>query len=556
MPENFTTFFSLPRDTRAFIDPNLLHAGLNHYPTAWALKTLYDEKSEDPEFDSVVTDVLQQTADDSTLDEFSKQIGDKKRDGNRDAADPGFPYFAPPSAATANAGRFQPHKGSKLAQYGDLVGDSEDEEEIEEPEELPAAGHDDTVGGTSEREREREREGEGAKRAAKKAKTSHSSSAVSSDNRNLGQADVAVSGSAPGQHNGVTSTALHRHHQDMGMADSTPSRKRRRRNSGSSDSSLSSAVTLPSPEVRSKVGAASSASAGGAAVSGGGGGGGGGPPASAATAATIATTARGATSGTATGTATGPRTQTQTQTQTQKQNNHHNNHTQPQDSRPGAGPKDDKPPRPASIAAFVSAASSRKPRSTSSRQTSNAPSSEPNSPPTSPTSRLHPSSQGPRQASMPGRLAAASSDLLSHLPKSKAKPARDADAPMQQDAAVPRDGQADDELDAIWNRRRDAQTVTNNYVAAESSVRIPEQPRAATPVAKTRKSRRSLANAPTTTRTTRSASKRPNDQLDRSLTPIPLSLAGDDNSAFGSRAVTPTGQRQAKRPKGLRVKSS
>ena len=131
----------------------------------------------------------------------------------------------------------------------------------------------------------------------------------------------------------------------------------------------------------------------------------------------------------------------------------------------------------------------------------------------------------------------------------------DSDAPMQQDAE--REGVPDEDLDAIWTRRRDAQNITNNYTAAESSVRSGRQQRDTTPVTKTRKTRRSVANAPSTTRTTRSATKRPNDQLDETVAPIPFSFTGDDTSTVGgSRAVTPTGQRQAKRPKGLRVKSS
>ncbi|KAJ3493691.1 hypothetical protein NLG97_g4569 [Lecanicillium saksenae] len=110
-------------------------AGLKHYPTDWALRTLYDEKSEDPEFDSMVTDVLQQTADDDTLDGFSKHIGERKRQGRRDNGS--FNYFPPPSPATTNRS-YQAQQDRKPAdsQYGDLVGDSEDEEELEEPEDL------------------------------------------------------------------------------------------------------------------------------------------------------------------------------------------------------------------------------------------------------------------------------------------------------------------------------------------------------------------------------------------------------------------------------------
>ncbi|KAM3454477.1 hypothetical protein MY3296_002934 [Beauveria thailandica] len=503
--------------------------GLKLYPTAWALRTLYDEKSEDAEFDSMVTDVLQQTADDDTLDEFSKHIGEKKREGRTDNGD--CYYFAPPSTATNR--RIEAQKASKPtdAHHGELVGDSEDEEEIEEPEELHSPAADAEAGGVEEAD-------ESEKRAAKKAKTSHPSSA-SSTGRRLGLGDEDEGERSHGQQSAAaatttattTTTATATEAAD-GDAD-TPLRKRRRRNSGSSDSSLSSAMTLPSPEMRNKVGAATIGATGG-------GGGGGG--------------SRGATSGTATGTATGASTSTSTsKPRSQKlskpkqvQSKLTSSTITPTSVRDqfSLRPVNTARPRPSTIAAlqpFESITAS----------------SQPNSPPASPTAHVH--SSRTRQASMPGRLAACSNSSP-HPPKAKTKsraPAADSDAPMQQNqAAVQRDGSNED-LDAVWTRRRDAQHVTNNYTAAESAVRGSSQQRDTTPVSKTTRSRRSLANPPPTTRTTRSATKRPNDQPDETVSPIPLSLTGDETSTVGgSRAVTPTAQRQAKRPKGLRVKSS
>ncbi|KAJ4158275.1 uncharacterized protein LMH87_008808 [Akanthomyces muscarius] len=496
-----------------------LSPGLKHYPTAWALRTLYDEKSEDPEFDSMVTDVLQQTADDDTLDEFSKHIGDRKREGGTENGD--CYYFAPPSTATANR-RLQAHTARKPtdAQYGELVKDSEDEEEIEEPEELQSP--------VAEAEADEREADEGERRAAKKAKTSHPSSA-SGRNRDSGPNGTAGKGS-DGKQNAAASTAT--------AESDTPSRKRRRRNSASSDSSLSSAMTLPSPEMRIKTGAATIGASAGNGDGGGGGGGGG---------------SRGATSGPATGTATGASTSTSTKPRTQKLSKPKQGQTKlTTTTTTTSGDDDHIPTRPNTIRlARSAAAAALKPLSKSS---SIAASPEPSSDPTSPSAHIH--SSRARQASMPGRLAA-SSDLSSHLPKSKAKSRTpvDSDAPMQQDAE--REGGPDEDLDAIWRRRRDAQNMTNNYTAAESSVRSGRQQRDTTPVTKTRKTRRSVAHAPSTTRTTRSATKRPNDQLDETVAPIPFSFTGDDTSTVGgSRAVTPTGQRQAKRPKGLRVKSS
>ncbi|KAJ6785833.1 hypothetical protein PWT90_10241 [Aphanocladium album] len=500
-------------------------AGLKHYPTDWALRTLYDEKSEDPEFDSMVSDVLQQTADDDTLDGFSKHIGEKKRQGRRDNGS--FNYFPPPSPATTNQSyQAQQDRKPADAHYGDLVGDSEDEDELEEPEDLQSPP---AEAGAGESEAE-----EGERRAVKKVKISHSSFA-SSKSGNMGTGASNASG--------LNASAVHTHGKPSAAAATagtdTPSRKRRRRDSASSDSSLSSAMTLPSPEMRSKVGAATTGATGG---NGGGGG-----------------SSRGATSGTATGTATGAGTSTSTKSRTQKLSKPKHGQIKLTTSTTTAADNHASSRPITSALARQAAAAALKPLSSSN---SIAASSEPNSPPTSPTTHIH--SSRARQASMPGRLAA-SSDLSSH-PAAKAKTtssrsraSADSDAPMQQNdaAAAQREG-ADEDLDdaAVWTRRRDAQSVTNNYTAVESSVRGRRQQRAATPVSKTRKSRRSTANAPATTRTTRSATKRPNDQIDETVSPIPFSLTGDDASTRGSRAVTPTGQRQAKRPKGLRVKSS
>lgn len=492
-------------------------AGLQHYPTAWALRTLYDEKSEDPAFDSLVTDVLQQTANDDTLDEFSTQIGEKKRDGKGDNQD--CYYFTPPSTTTTSS-RFQPQKG-KPAQYGGLVGDSEDEEEIEEPEELPPTDAEAVSVGS---------EMEGDMRAAKKAKTSHSSSASS-----LGPGGGALVGA------GHSDSTAHYHQHNLNNRDNhntenaadTPSRKRRRRNSASSDSSLSSAMTVPSPQqVRIKLATTGASSGGGAAGSAGG-----------SNLSTTGTTHdRGATSTTA------------STPQAQKHSKQPNQAGKSKSRAKSAKDGQDS----GSITKPASVATSRKRRQATSKATS---SEEPSSPPpTSPITNLHSS-----RAHLAISRLAASSDLLSRLPKSKSKTAKsadnlsDSDAPMQQQNAASGQRKGSEELDATWNRRRDAKTVTNNYTAADSSVRISEQQRAVTPISKTRTTRRSLAAAAASasTRTTRSATKRPNDDVDRNMSPVPFSLTGDDaSSTIGSRAVTPVSQRQAKRPKGLRVKSS
>ncbi|PNY26454.1 Uncharacterized protein TCAP_03613, partial [Tolypocladium capitatum] len=178
--------------------------------------------------------------------------------------------------------------------------------------------------------------------------------------------------------------------------------------------------------------------------------------------------------------------------------------------------------------------------------------SESNSPPHPHHHRRHSSgrtraarhSSAPDDASMPGRLAAP--ELSPNLPPKTA--ARSAKAGVK--AAMP-----DDEDDPFWDRRRDARRVTNGYSAHESSVRDGDEEPIETPARKTRKTRQSLA-APVGTRATRSASKRPVDEAERTDSPAAFSWQGDGDSMFGSRAATPTALRPTKKQRtGLRVKS-
>ncbi|TDZ37226.1 Uncharacterized protein C8035_v007341 [Colletotrichum spinosum] len=93
------------------IDEALRHY---RYPTAWALRTLYDENSSSPAFLSMFEDVYNQTADADTLDEFARLIEQKKREGKKDNR--ACYYFVPPSTNS----RFTPHK-PKAAPYGRLL---------------------------------------------------------------------------------------------------------------------------------------------------------------------------------------------------------------------------------------------------------------------------------------------------------------------------------------------------------------------------------------------------------------------------------------------------
>lgn len=116
----------------AAVDEALRHY---RYPTAWALRLLYDENSSDPSFVSMIEDIFQQRADIDTIKEFNRLVCDKKKDGKKD--NKGCYYFVPPSTGS----RFTPHK-PKAAPYGDLIRMdlSAFHDEISPPE-VPDEGH-------------------------------------------------------------------------------------------------------------------------------------------------------------------------------------------------------------------------------------------------------------------------------------------------------------------------------------------------------------------------------------------------------------------------------
>ncbi|KAK3322168.1 hypothetical protein B0H66DRAFT_192771 [Apodospora peruviana] len=61
------------------------------YPTAWALRTLYDENFENDKIINMVERVFNQTADQDTLREFAKLISEKKKEGKK--GNKGYYYF-------------------------------------------------------------------------------------------------------------------------------------------------------------------------------------------------------------------------------------------------------------------------------------------------------------------------------------------------------------------------------------------------------------------------------------------------------------------------------
>ncbi|KAM4054729.1 PHD-finger domain-containing protein [Hirsutella rhossiliensis] len=155
----------------------------------------------------------------------------------------------------------------------------------------------------------------------------------------------------------------------------------------------------------------------------------------------------------------------------------------------------------------------------------------------------HASTAADDATSMPGRLAA--TELFPNLPAKTAKHGTAKAPPM-----------LDDDEDPFWDRRRDARKVTGAYSAQESSVRTGQEERVATPPRTTRRTRQLLA-APVSTRATRSASKRPIADVERTTSPAAFSWQGDGSPAVGSRAATPPMLRPAKKQRtGLRVKTS
>ncbi|KAI1143894.1 hypothetical protein F5Y05DRAFT_10204 [Hypoxylon sp. FL0543] len=99
------------RVVEAAVDEAIRHY---RYPTAWALRLLYDDNSGDPQFISMIEDIYNQRADSETLKEFNRLISHKKKEGKKD--NKGCYYFVPPSTGS----RFTPHK-PKPAPYGDLI---------------------------------------------------------------------------------------------------------------------------------------------------------------------------------------------------------------------------------------------------------------------------------------------------------------------------------------------------------------------------------------------------------------------------------------------------
>ncbi|CAK7267300.1 hypothetical protein SEPCBS57363_002526 [Sporothrix epigloea] len=82
-PRSDSNATEINRDVTDRVVDIAVKEALRHYryPTAWALRTLYDEQSADQTFLAMVEDVFQQTADRETLDTFVRMVHERKKEG-------------------------------------------------------------------------------------------------------------------------------------------------------------------------------------------------------------------------------------------------------------------------------------------------------------------------------------------------------------------------------------------------------------------------------------------------------------------------------------------
>ena len=445
----------------AAVDEAITH---NRFPTAYALRTLYDTKAGDTGFVEMVERVFSQTADASTMAEFAKLLKEKKREGRKGGT--GREYFDPdmdPSdhrlARPAPYARFlYRNLATAPASTGQQPQPVQQFPQVQQAEPAP-------------QQAPLQEEGEG--RAQKKLKISHKSQEKTP--RKSSSAPVANGARTPG------------------------SRKRARRHSGSSASSLSSIGGLSSPELPETSELV--------------------PPAGlhdieqpsfrGEGSRAAATKARAKAAAAA-----GPQSPSQSGTRPMKTRR-----------------KSTKPQQQHQLVSNAFASNSESPTTS-----------------LSPAHELPPSTSFKTSGAMPGRVTAAAEQHLSA--KEKAAAAASKGTPARSEALSA-------EISEVWDRRRGAKDVTNGFQALESSVRDEGDGREMTPMRSTRKTRQSVLPS-ASTRATRSANKKATDEAERFESPGAFSFQGDGPSSIaGSRAVTPTNFRPAKKQKtGLRIKSS
>ncbi|UZP44166.1 hypothetical protein NXS19_011978 [Fusarium pseudograminearum] len=378
--------------------------------------------------------------------------------------------------------QIHPHK-PKAAPYGKLLLHNQVEEVVEVADvETDPETEEQFV---DEEEEEKEQSNQPPARAAKRAKTSHSRT-HSSSHPSQTQAQAQSTRNTPRK-------------MSSDNPPQTPSRKRNRRDSASSDSSLSSALSLSSPEAM--MGSPSPVRRGGTGRPG--------PPGPDSSDAPkprpITTRRKSIASKTSTTTTTKSKPKTKAGTKTNKSTT-----KQQQPSSPTI------PTSNTNIHTHTHI-------NTSNHINTDAPASA--------------TISVSADASMPGRVPAA--QIFPNLPTKPKTAKNKASSAPADDARASHDND-----EAFWDRRRDAQKFANSVMAQESSVRGGEidEDLFTTPAKSTRKTRQSAAASTATTRSTRSASKRPHDEADAIMSPVAWSFQRDerDSSAGGSRAATPT----------------
>ncbi|KAI0526587.1 hypothetical protein F5B22DRAFT_166849 [Xylaria bambusicola] len=187
------------------------------YPTAWALRLLYDENSRDPHFVSMIEDIYYQRATPKIIRKFRRLVSEKKKEGKKE--NKGCYYFVPPPTG----GRFAPHKPAP-APYENLI-------KMEFATLLRTSASDVEVDADGHVSKRRKTEaGEGRKTPVDQADT---------------QPHVAVTATTNGAglhpHGHKNGNHAHSHHARGGVAkEKSPRGKKTRSGSVSSTSSLSS----------------------------------------------------------------------------------------------------------------------------------------------------------------------------------------------------------------------------------------------------------------------------------------------------------------------------
>jgi hypothetical protein len=216
---------SRPVTQKEFIDKVVEAAvgeALTHfrYPTAWALRTLYDENSSNQEFLDMIQKVFLQTANADELEDFARRIQTRKTQGKKH--NQAFHYFVPPSPTNSQPAPHPP----KRSPYANLVKFDISTLRLDQDSSKPVKRERSATVPEPEPERDAEPEPEPELPPRKKRKAGRQQHSEATPSSSTKMAANGANGKANAE---------------------TPSRKRTRARSVSSISSLSSARSLTPP---------------------------------------------------------------------------------------------------------------------------------------------------------------------------------------------------------------------------------------------------------------------------------------------------------------------